>query len=231
MAERNVYHVTPGDDGQWLARLNDNGEVHPFRSREAALADAREGVARQGSGEIVIHRPDGSVEETLRMSERVRPLEPEAVPSKAAIAGHPIHPMLIPFPIAFLVALPVVDIVFAFARDAFWADVAFILLSAGLATGALAALVGLVDFAGLRPVRKRRVAWWHLLANAGALTISLVNLLIRVGDRADAIVPAGLLLSLVAAGLLGAGGWFGGELAYRHRIGVARWSDSTVSKV
>lgn len=227
MAERNVYHVTPGADGRWLARINDTGEEHPFFSREAALADARESASRQGPGDIFIHRPDGSVEETLHVSARARE-EAEAVPSKAAIAGHPIHPMLIPFPIAFLVALPVVDIVFAFTQRAFWADAAFIVLSAGLVTGALAALVGAIDFTGLRTVRKRRVAWWHLLSNAGALTVSLVNLLIRVGDRADAVLPAGLLLSLVAAGLLGAGGWFGGELSYRHRIGVTRWKEPTL---
>lgn len=230
MTERNVYHVTPSNDGRWLARMNDEGEVHPFLSREAALADARESAARHGHGDIFIHRPDGSIEETMHVGGRARETA-DAVPSKAAISGHPIHPMLIPFPIAFLVAVPVVDVVYAVTSNVFWADAAFVLLAAGLVAGALAALVGLVDFAGIRTVRKRRTAWWHVLANAGALTLALVNLLVRFGDRADAILPAGVLLSVVTAGLLAAGGWFGGELAYRHRIGVTRWADTTPTKV
>ncbi len=222
MAERNVYHVTPSNDGQWIARMNDDGESHLFASREAALTDAQQRVTRRGAGDVFIHRPDGSVEERLSVGERERAGEPEATPSRAAIAGHPIHPMLVPFPIAFLVALPVADIVFAIGRDPFWARAAFVLLCAGLATGVLAALVGAVDFVGLKAVRKRRVAWWHLLANGAAVALVVVNLLVRLGDRVDGIVPAGLILSIVTAGLLAAGGWFGGELAYRHRIGVAR---------
>lgn len=227
MAERNIYHVTPSDDGGWISRINDNGETHPFRTREAALADAREIARREGHGEILIHRPDGSVDERIQVG--MREAEPlSAIPSKAAIRGHPIHPILVTFPLAFLVALPVVDIVYGVTGRVFWADAAFVLLSAGLIAGALAALVGLVDFAGIRAVRKRRTAWWHVFANAGALTLALVNLLVRVGERADAVLPVGLLLSVVTAGLLAAGGWFGGELSYRHRIGVMRWDDSTV---
>jgi uncharacterized membrane protein len=65
--------------------------------------------------------------------------------SRASIAGHPIHPMLVPFPIAFLVGAFACDIVFASTSDAFWARAALWLAGAGLVMGALAAVFGLVD--------------------------------------------------------------------------------------
>lgn len=222
MAQRNVYHVTPSPDGRWIARLNDEGENHLFGSREAALAEARQSATRAGDGEVFIHRPDGSVEERLQVSDGRREERTEATPSKAAIMGHPIHPMLIPFPIAFLAAVPVADIVFAFLGSSFWAEAAFVLLVAGIVMGAVAALVGMVDFVGIKTVRKNRTSWFHVFSNTGALALAVVNVLIRLGERADAILPAGIILSLVTAGLLVAGGWFGGELSYRHRIGVTR---------
>jgi uncharacterized membrane protein len=145
----------------------------------------------------------------------------EAIPSKASIAGHPIHPMLIPFPIAFLSAAPVVDVVYWITGGAFWAQTAFYLVIAGVVTGALAALVGMVDFAGVREVRRHRESYWHAAANSGALLLSVVGLVVRAGDTAGAILPWGLVLSAGAALLLVVGGWYGGELAYRFRIGVA----------
>ncbi|MBX6368656.1 MAG: hypothetical protein IRZ04_11785, partial [Rhodospirillales bacterium] len=66
----------------------------------------------------------------------------DAKPSRAAIAGHPIHPMLVPFPIAFLVGALVVDLAFASTGDPFWARAGFWLLLAGIVTGAAAAVFG-----------------------------------------------------------------------------------------
>src|SRR6188768_2201636 len=65
--------------------------------------------------------------------------------STASIAGHPLHPMLIPFPIAFFVAAFVWDLAFWRTGNAFWATAALWLLGAGLIMAALAAVVGLVD--------------------------------------------------------------------------------------
>ena len=88
----------------------------------------------------------------------------EGVPSRAAILGHPVHPMLIPFPIAFLTGLLATDIAWWQSRDAFWARVSAWLLEAGLLTGLVAALVGLIDFIGVRRVRQHRAGWIHLLS-------------------------------------------------------------------
>jgi len=68
--------------------------------------------------------------------------------STAQILGHPLHPMLVAFPIAFFVGTFVSDLVYLVRGDVFWARVSFWLLAAGLAMGALAALAGFTDFLG-----------------------------------------------------------------------------------
>jgi uncharacterized membrane protein len=121
--------------------------------------------------------------------------------STASIAGHPIHPMLIPFPVAFFVATLVCDVVFWRNGNGTVATAAIWLLGAGLVMAALAAVAGLTDVLGEERIRSLNDAWWH----AGTA----------------AIVPKGLVLSLIAvAGLLFTG-WKGWEMVYRHRVGVA----------
>src|SRR3954454_3206758 len=70
--------------------------------------------------------------------------------STASIAGHPLHPMLIPFPIAFFVSTLVCDLVFWGTRSDIWSIAALWLLGAGLIMAALAAVAGLTDFVGDR---------------------------------------------------------------------------------
>ena len=147
--------------------------------------------------------------------------EDGSIKSTAAIAGHPLHPMLVPFPIAFLVALPVVDAAFWSTGDPFWARAALWLAGAGLLSGLAAAVPGLVDFATVQRIRQHRAAWIHGVGNVLAMVLTFVNLWLRLDDPAAMILPAGLLLSLLVALLLGVTGWYGGELSYRHRVGVS----------
>lgn len=142
-------------------------------------------------------------------------------PSKAAIAGHPIHPMLIPFPVTCLTLVAVTDIVYAAGGGVFWATASYWLLIAGLISGALAAIAGLVDFLGVRRARRLRQAWAHAGLNVVVMAIALVNLLLRVDNLAEAVVPEGVILSVIGTLGLIVSGWLGGELSYRHRIGVA----------
>ena len=145
----------------------------------------------------------------------------EDVPSKAAIAGHPIHPMLIAFPIASLSLVLVCDIVFTLTRRAFWAEASRWLLLAGLVTGAAAAIFGLIDFLSIKRVRQLSIAWIHAGGNALAMVLALINLLIRSNSNTQDEVPTvGLVLSAVIGLILVVTGWLGGELSYRHRIGV-----------
>jgi uncharacterized membrane protein len=145
----------------------------------------------------------------------------EPVRSHVSIGGHPIHPMLIPFPIAFLIGALASDLAFWSTADPFWARASLWLAGAGLVTGALAAVGGLVDFLLIRRVRDLTAGWVHFLGNAAALLLTLWSVLHRFGDPVEAVLPLGLILSAVVAGLLGMTGWYGGELVFRHRIGQA----------
>lgn len=144
----------------------------------------------------------------------------EGVPSTAAVAGHPIHPMLVPFPIAFLVGALATDLVFWWTGDAFWARGSFWLIASGLVMGLVAAVFGFTDFITIQRARESVHGWIHFLGNAIVLLLALLNLLLRL-DNPAAALPWGLPLSLITAALLGVTGWMGGELAYRHKIGVA----------
>ena len=68
--------------------------------------------------------------------------------STASILGHPIHPMLIPFPIAFFVTTLISDLAFQQTGNPFWATASLWLLGAGLVMAGLAAVVGLIDVLG-----------------------------------------------------------------------------------
>ncbi|WP_425450057.1 DUF2231 domain-containing protein [Virgifigura deserti] len=150
----------------------------------------------------------------------------DPAPSTAAIRSHPIHPMLIPFPLAFLVGVLLTDLAYWATSDPFWARASLWLVGAGVVSGLIAAAFGLVDFFTIRRARDHAIGWIHFLGNATALILSLVNWLLRFDDPAAAILPWGLLLSVIVAAILGVTGWAGGELSYRHRIGVMREPDS-----
>jgi len=143
------------------------------------------------------------------------------VPSKAAIFGHPLHPMLVPFPIAFLVGALASDLAFASTSDPFWARASLWLVLAGLVMGVVAAAAGITDFLGDQRVRAHSAAWVHFGGNGLALLLTLWSVLHRWDDPAASVLPLGLILSIVVAGILMVTGWLGGELSYRYRIGVA----------
>lgn len=142
------------------------------------------------------------------------------VPSTVAIAGHPIHPILVQFPISFLVGALLTDVVFWWSSDTFWARASFWLIVGGLLGGVAAALVGMLDFLRIQRVRKRTAGWAHLIINVSALVLTIVNLLLRLNNPVSPILPWGLILSVIIATLLGVSGWYGGELVYRHKVAV-----------
>jgi uncharacterized membrane protein len=142
------------------------------------------------------------------------------VTSSIAIAGHPIHPIIVIFPVAFLSGAAGADLGYWLTHDFFWARAAVWLLGLGLAAGVLAAIVGVFDFLRIPRVRKRRAGWAHMLLNVSALGLTLINFFLRLGNPTAIILPVGLIISLVVAGLLMAGGWYGGELTFRHKVGV-----------
>jgi uncharacterized membrane protein len=141
--------------------------------------------------------------------------------STASIAGHPIHPMLIPFPIAFFVATFVCDVVFWQTSNTMWATAAIWLLGAGIVMAALAALAGLTDVLGEPRIRALNDVWWHAGGNVVVVLIELYNWWIRYIAGTSAVVPEGLVLSLIVVCILVFTGWKGWEMVYRARVGVA----------
>src|SRR3954468_15219211 len=97
--------------------------------------------------------------------------------STAQIAGHPLHLMLIPFPVAFLVATFVCDLIFWRTGNAAWSTASLYLLGAALIMAALAAVAGLTDVLGDQRIRDFSAAWHHMLGDviAGpAIPVELV---------------------------------------------------------
>jgi uncharacterized membrane protein len=166
------------------------------------------------------------IAEKIRNSGSGTPLdERRGATSVAAIGKHPIHPMLIPFPVAFLTATLGTDLAYSRTRDPFWARSSMWLLRLGLVSGAVAATAGAVDYLSIPRARKHAIGPLHAVGNAGVLALSFANLASRWEDPEEAVVPRGLAMSVTTTALLGVTAWAGAELVYRHRVGVAEEED------
>jgi nitrite reductase/ring-hydroxylating ferredoxin subunit/uncharacterized membrane protein len=156
--------------------------------------------------------------------------------SKAHFKSHPIHPMLVAFPIAFLYGALAFDAAGRLANwPGGWATGAYLSLAA-IASGLIAAIPGLIDYMYAVPPRSsgRARATQHMLINASALAAFAVGWAFR--DRTTLVPGAGtLLLEAAGVGLVTWGGWLGGTLVYRNQIGVdhryaraGKWKEQAV---
>jgi uncharacterized membrane protein len=141
--------------------------------------------------------------------------------STAKIAGHPIHPMLIPFPIVLFVSTFAVDVMFWRTHTTDWFTASEFLLGAGLVMAALAAVAGLTDFLGSADVRRLSAATQHMIGNVVAVLIELFNLVLRLNGGPSSVMPWGLLASTVVVAILLFTGWKGWEMVYRGHVGVS----------
>lgn len=151
------------------------------------------------------------------------------ITSTVAIAGHPLHPLIVLFPIAFLVGAFGTDLGYWLTTDPFWARASVWMLGVGLASGIPAVITGLSDFLRIDRVRKRTAGWAHLILNIVALGLAAVNYFLRLGNSTEAIWPIGITLSLIVATVLGLSGWYGAELIYRHKVAVIGYSSRNES--
>ncbi|MEG3192888.1 DUF2231 domain-containing protein [Lysobacter sp. D1-1-M9] len=142
------------------------------------------------------------------------------VPSVMALHKHPIHPMLVVFPIAFLGTMFLTDMAYVLRGDEFWALVSFWLNLGGLVMGVIAGAIGMGDFMILREVRNHVSAWSHFIAAVMLLALAAAGVWLRWPDPVAAIWPWGLLLSAVTAAAVMVVGWLGGTLSFRHGVGV-----------
>jgi uncharacterized membrane protein len=140
--------------------------------------------------------------------------------STATIAGHPIHPMLVPFPIVFLVSALLTDIAYLQSGWAMWAYASSWLIGAGIVAALLAALFGFIDFFGDKRIRGASTARYHMIGNLTAVTLSIVNFVVHMRDGAMAVEGLGIALSAIVVLLLLFNGWMGGEMVFRYGVGV-----------
>jgi nitrite reductase/ring-hydroxylating ferredoxin subunit/uncharacterized membrane protein len=156
--------------------------------------------------------------------------------SRAVALGHPIHPMLIPFPVAFLSGAVAFDIAGRVgAIPSLWTTGAYLNL-AGIATALLAALPGLVDYVYTVPPASsaRTRATKHMAVNSAAVILFAASWWFR--GSATTLPGAGVLIvEAIGLGLLAAGAYMGGTLVTRNLIGVdhryaeaGKWKDETV---
>jgi nitrite reductase/ring-hydroxylating ferredoxin subunit/uncharacterized membrane protein len=141
--------------------------------------------------------------------------------SSAHIKGHPIHPMLIPFPFAYLFGSALVDTWARATGRRHWYQTSSHMNLLGLGSAVFAAVPGLIDYVFAVPPRSsaNRRATSHMLANLSAVALFAAA---RMGRRRADARPsvAAIVTELCGAGLLAAGGWMGGTLVYRNQIGV-----------
>ncbi|WP_111642200.1 DUF2231 domain-containing protein [Marinimicrobium alkaliphilum] len=144
----------------------------------------------------------------------------QPIGSRMAVFGHPIHPVLIHFPVAALIGLVGSDIGYWLTGDFFWARLGLWLAGVGAVGGWISGTVGLIDLVTVGRIRRLVTAWCHGMLAIMVLSLASLNWLLRYGDPAAHIFPWGLYLSLLTAALIGAAGYLGGQLVYEHGVGV-----------
>jgi len=222
-----VTRWTPDDT--WPALLDE----YAIADESSADDDVgRPGLQRVGAGGAAADhdatvRTDVDVPSAL--ADTVAPIPDDAdianlvrrpVRARAAVDGHPLHPVLVPLPIGAFAGALIADLAYLRTHDRFWARGARLLTTAGLATGALAGSLGAIDFTGRRQIRRHRAAWVHGAGNLGVMALALGSLALRSRDERRAVTDGGVVISATIATVLLVTGWLGGELAYRDQIGV-----------
>jgi uncharacterized membrane protein len=140
--------------------------------------------------------------------------------SKVKFAGHPVHPMLIVFPLGLLSTAVIFDIIYLVSDNPQWTVVAYYMIGAGIIGGLAAAVFGWLDWVAIPGgTRARRIGLWHGVGNVIVLALFILSWVLR-RDTAEvpptgAIVAAlsGVVIALITS-------WLGGELVDRLGVGV-----------
>jgi len=140
---------------------------------------------------------------------------------QARIAGHPLHPALVHFPIGLWLAAVLWDVVGLWRAEPLWAEMSYWCLALGLVAALPVIATGMIEFFALRSDHPAiNTATAHMMAMAGAAALFGTSWVLRAkAGIATAPTSLALSLSLVAAVVLAVGGWLGGTLVYRYGIG------------
>jgi uncharacterized membrane protein len=140
--------------------------------------------------------------------------------SRAKLFGHPIHQMLIVFPLGLLATALMFDVVQLVSGNGYWSEIAYWLIGAGAVMGLVAAPFGFVDWLGIPSgTRAKRVGALHGAGNVVVVLLYGLSWLLRIEAPAN---PSTLALAFAFAGgcLALFTGWLGGELVDRLAVGV-----------
>jgi uncharacterized membrane protein len=145
--------------------------------------------------------------------------------SRAAIAGHPLHPIFVTIPIGLWSFAPVCDLVYLLGwGDASWKTVAFYCIGGGIAGAIPAIITGLIDYPIVQGAAAQLFAKFHLIFNSAVSLLFLASFGLRYEEFKATFGLLPVILSFVGAMLLGISGWLGGELVSRFGVSVHRES-------
>jgi uncharacterized membrane protein len=135
---------------------------------------------------------------------------------------HPFHPIFTHFPMALLAVSSLWDLLGIWRGDPFWWMFAFWSIAIGLIMAFLALVTGLIDYVKIpQGGPAENAAMRHMIIMVLALLIYAGSLLLRFYSSAEAggLLFTAMALSLAGLAVLLLGGWYGGELVYRHGVG------------
>jgi uncharacterized membrane protein len=140
--------------------------------------------------------------------------------SRSKLLGHPVHQMLIVFPLGLLTTAVIFDVIRLFTANPQWSLVSYWMIAAGVIGGLIAAIFGLIDWLGIPSgTRAYRLGIWHGLGNVCVVAFFGVSWFIRRPDPGNPSALA-IVLMLIGAGISLVTGWLGGELVDRLGVGV-----------
>lgn len=146
----------------------------------------------------------------------------DEVESRMAIASHPVHAMMVAFPIAAAFGTLGSDLIYWYTGDPFWARAALWAIGSGFWLGILAGIAGIAEMLLVSGIRIRAASWTHFILAMTLLSVLGANWGLRLSDPVAAVLPWGVLMSVLSAGMTGATGWHGGKLVFDYQIGTLR---------
>ena len=140
--------------------------------------------------------------------------------SKAKLLGHPIHQMLVMFPLGLLTTSVIFDIIYMVTENRTWAEVSYWMIYAGLVGAVIAAVFGLIDWLGIpKNTRAKTVGAYHGLINLVVTVLFVASCVLRTeAPAAPSMIAIGI--SIFAVSLAAVAAWLGGELVVRLGVGV-----------
>jgi len=132
----------------------------------------------------------------------------------------PLHPMLLGFPAACFIGTMLTDIAYWATAQMIWANFSAWLLLAGLVTGGIVLVVGIVDAVRGRLSYSRGPIWIYVIGNLLVLGLSLLNAFVHSRDAWTSVVPTGIVLSIIVVLILLVTGWMSWTVEYGRREGA-----------